>query len=158
VHANWSSQVSGGRSLLPLEVQAAANHLWSVSLTDGLILATRHRAILTDDARATSGTCTVDVVYNTAGRPLSTVMYGVPSGEIHGPPWRRLLNITYQSGYETDPTTNDMPDGIWIGFGAAGLAFAGWGSGYGDRKRRPRESSPWRLLVGHQRTLWSLPL
>jgi hypothetical protein len=72
------------------------------------------------------GSCTVDVSYDTAYGPFSVVMYGVPSDEVYGPS-RRLLNITYQSGSATDPTTNDMPDALWIGFGAVGLACMGWG-------------------------------
>jgi hypothetical protein len=96
-------------------------------------------ATVTHVGPCSNGTCTVDVVYDAAGGQVSAVMYGVNSGEIYGFPSRRLLNITYQSGYETSPTTNDMPDGIWIGFGAAGLAFVGWGAGRLRRKPSPRK-------------------
>jgi hypothetical protein len=54
-------------------------------------------------------------------------MQGVPTDDLYGPPAHRLLNINYDTGYETDPTTNDMPDAVWIGFLAAGLVFAGFG-------------------------------
>jgi len=117
-------------------------------LFGGIFFAAKHSghnvvATVTHEGPCSNGTCTVDVAYNTAGGQVSAVMYGVNSGEIHGPPSRRLLNITYQSGSETSPTTNDMPDGIWIGFGAAGLAFAGWGIWV----RRSRKASSRKLTV-----------
>ena len=117
-------------------------------LFGGVFFAAKHSghdvvAMVTHEGPCSNGTCTVDVAYNTAGGQVSAVMYGVNSGEIHGPPSRRLLNITYQSGSETSPTTNDMPDGIWIGFGAAGLAFAGWGIWL----RRSRKASSRKLTV-----------
>lgn len=85
-------------------------------------------ARVTHEGPCSNGTCTVDVVYNAAGTQVTAVMYGVISTEIYGSPSRRLLNINYDPGYESDPTTNDMPDGVWIGFGAAGLALVGWGA------------------------------
>jgi Protein of unknown function (DUF2510) len=100
-------------------------------------------ATVTHEGPCSNGTCTADVVYDAAGGQVSAVMYGVIRSEIYGPAGRRLLNITYQSGYETSPTTNDMPDGIWIGFGAAGLVFAGWGIWV----RRSRKASPRKLTV-----------
>jgi hypothetical protein len=95
-------------------------------------------ASVTHEGPCSNGTCTVDVVYDTAGGQVSAVMYGVNSNEVYGPPSHRLLNIAYDSGDETDPTTNDMPDAIWIGSGAAGLAFAGFGAWWLRRKASPR--------------------
>ena len=71
--------------------------------------------------------CTVHVVYDADGRQVAAVMRGVPISDLYGPPSHRLLSISYQSGYETDPTTNDMPDAVWIGFLAGGLACLGSG-------------------------------
>jgi hypothetical protein len=65
-------------------------------------------------------------------------MYGVPVDDLYGPPARRLLNINYDTGYEAHPTTNDMPDGIWIGFGAFGLASAVAGGWVLRRRGSPR--------------------
>jgi hypothetical protein len=62
------------------------------------------------------------------------------------------------AGSETDPTTNDMPDGIWIGFGAAGLAFVGWGAWLRLRRKRPQEEPRWRPRAGHPRARRSRPL
>jgi hypothetical protein len=117
-------------------------------LFGGIFFAAKHSghnvvATVTHEGPCSNGTCTVDVVYAAAGGQVSAVMYGVISSEIHGPAGRRLLNINYQSGSETSPTTNDMPDGIWIGFGAAGLAVAGWGIWV----RRSRKASPRQLTV-----------
>ena len=95
-------------------------------------------ATVTHEGPCANGICTVDVAYDTADGPVSAVMYGVSSGEIYGPPSHRLLNITYQSGDGSDPTTNDMPDAIWIGFGAAGLACGGYGAWLLRRKGSPR--------------------
>jgi hypothetical protein len=95
-------------------------------------------ATVTHEGPCSNGTCTVDVVYDTADGQVPAVMYGVNSDEVYGPPSHRLLNITYQSGDETNPTTNDMPDAIWIGFGAAGLAFTGFGAWWLRRKASPR--------------------
>lgn len=112
-------------------------------LFGGVFFAVKHSghnvvATVTHEGPCSNGTCTVDVVYDVAGGPVTAVMYGVISSEIHGPPGHRLLNITYQPGSEGDPTTNDMPDGVWIGFGAAGLAFVGWGAWLRLRPSRPR--------------------
>jgi len=112
-------------------------------LFGGIFFAANHSghnvvATVTHEGPCSNGTCTVDVVYSAGGRQVTAVMYGVPSGEVYGSPWPRL-NITYQPGYETDPTTNDMPDGIWIGFLAAGLAFVGWGAWLRLRRKRPQE-------------------
>jgi len=95
-------------------------------------------ATVAHEGPCSNGTCTVDVVYNAAGTQVTAVMYGVNSDEIYGPPSRRLLNINYQPGDESAPTTNDMPDGIWIGFGTAGLAFVGWGAWLRLRRKRPQ--------------------
>lgn len=74
-----------------------------------------------------SGACTVRVVYHSDIGQVTTVMKGVPISDIYGPPSHRLLNINYDPGDESDPTTNDMPDAVWIGFLAGGLAVLGWG-------------------------------
>ena len=124
-------------------------------LFGGIFFAAKHSghdvvAAVTQEGPCSNGTCTVDVVYDAPDwqvsgmyGQVSAVMYGVNSGEIYGPPGRRRLNISYQSGYETSPTTNDMPDGIWIGFGAAGLALVGWGIWV----RRSRKASPRKLTM-----------
>src|SRR5690242_7753193 len=100
-------------------------------LFGGIFFAAKHSghnvvATVTHEGPCSNGTCTMDVVYDTASGQVSAVMYGVNSDEVYGPPSHRLLNIKYDSGDETNPTTNDMPDAVWIGFGAAGLAFAGF--------------------------------
>ena len=102
-------------------------------LFGGIFFAAKHSghnvvATVTHAGPCSNGTCTVDVVYDTASGQVSAVMYGVNSDEVYGPASHRLLNITYQSGDGSDPTTNDMPDAIWIGFGAAGLACGGFGA------------------------------
>jgi len=102
-------------------------------LFGGIFFAAKHSghnvvATVTHEGPCSNGTCTVDVVYEVAGSQVAAVMYGVNSGEIYGPPSHRLLNINYDSGDEASLTTNDMPNAIWIGFGAAGLAFVGWGA------------------------------
>jgi uncharacterized protein DUF2510 len=113
-------------------------------LFGGILFAVQHTghdvvATVTHEGPCSNGTCTVHVSYSVGDSEVSAVMHGVPSGEVYGAPWPRL-NITYDSGYETDPTTNDMPDAIWIGFGAFGLACGGFGA--------------WRLQrTGHQRKL-----
>jgi hypothetical protein len=117
-------------------------------LFGGMFFAAKHNgndvvATVTHEGPCSNGACTLDVVYNAAGTQVTAVMYGVPSDEIYGPASRRLLNINYDSGDESDPTTNDMPDGVWIGFGAAGLAFAGWGAWW----RLRRKASPRKLAV-----------
>jgi hypothetical protein len=100
-------------------------------------------ATVNHEGPCSNGTCTVDVVYNAAGTQVTAVMYGVPSDEVHGPPSRRLLNINYDSGDEANPTTNDMPNAIWIIFEAAGLLCAGFG---GWLRLRPK-LSPRKLTV-----------
>lgn len=115
----------------------------SCILFGGIFFAANHSgqnvvATVTHQGPCSNGTCTVDVVYSADGRQVAAVMYGVPSGEVYGSPWPRL-NITYQPGSETDPTTNDMPDGIWIGFLAAGVVFVGWGAWLRLRRKRPQE-------------------
>jgi hypothetical protein len=112
-------------------------------LFGGIFFAAKHSgynvvATVTHEGPCSTGTCTVDVVYDTAGGQVPAVMYGVPSDEIYGPPSDRRLNINYDSGDESDPTTNDMPDAIWIGFGAAGLACGGYGAWLLRRKGSPR--------------------
>jgi hypothetical protein len=112
-------------------------------LFGGIFFAAMHSehnvvAMVTREGPCTNGVCTVDVVYNTPGGQVPAVMYGVPSDEVYGPPSHRLLNINYDSGDEANPTTNDMPDAVWIGFGAAGLAFAGLGAWWLRRKASPR--------------------
>jgi hypothetical protein len=113
-------------------------------LFGGILFAANHTghnvmAIVTHEGPCSNGTCTVHVSYYAGDRLVSAVMHGVPSGEVYGAPWPRL-NITYVTGSETDPSTNDMPDATWIGFGAFGLACGGFGA--------------WRLLrKGHQRKL-----
>src|SRR5215471_11502155 len=101
-------------------------------LFGGIFFAAKHSghnvvATVTHEGPCSNGTCTVDVVYNAAGTQVTAVMYGVPSDEVYGPPSRRLLNINYDSGEEANPTTNDMPDAVWIIFGAAGLLCVGFG-------------------------------
>jgi hypothetical protein len=86
-----------------------------------------HDVVATVTHVACTDVCTVHVVYDAGARQVAAVMKGVPTADLYGPPSHRLLNINYQTGSETDPTTNDMPDGIWIGFLAAGLALAGFG-------------------------------
>jgi hypothetical protein len=96
-------------------------------------------AIVTYEGPCSNGTCTVHVSYYAGDRAVVAVMHGVPRGEVYGAPWPRL-DITYFTGSETDPSTNDMPDGWSIGFGAVGLACEG--------------SGVWRLRrMGHQRKL-----
>jgi hypothetical protein len=117
-------------------------------LFGGIFFAAKHSghnvvATVTHEGPCSNGTCTVDVVYNAAGSQVAAVMYGVNSGEIYGPPSHRLLNINYDSGDETSPTTNDMPNAIWIGFLAGGLAFVGWGAWW----RLRRKASPRRPTV-----------
>jgi hypothetical protein len=112
-------------------------------LFGGVFFAAKHSghkvvATVTHEGPCSNGTCTVNVVYNAAGSQVTAVMYGVIRSEIYGPPSHRLLNITYDAGYESDPTTNDMPNAIWIGFGAAGLAFVGWGTWWRLRRKRPQ--------------------
>jgi hypothetical protein len=112
-------------------------------LFGGIFFAAKHSghnvvATVTDEGPCSNGTCTVDVVYDTADGQVSAVMYGVPSDEVYGPASDRRLNITYQSADGSDPTTNDMPDAIWIGFGAAGLACGGYGAWLLRRKGSPR--------------------
>ena len=109
-------------------------------LFGGVFFAAKHSghnvvATVTHEGPCSNVTCTVNVAYNAAGRQVTAVMYGVPSDEIYGPPSRRLLNINYQPGDETNPTTNDMPEAIWIGCLAAGLAFVGLGAWLLRRKR-----------------------
>jgi hypothetical protein len=74
------------------------------------------------------GIGTVDVVYDAAGGQVSAVMYGVNSDEVYPSPLASAAPIVYNSGDETDSTTSDMPDAIWIGCGAPGLAFSGFGA------------------------------
>jgi Protein of unknown function (DUF2510) len=112
-------------------------------LFGGIFFAAMHSghnvvATVTREGPCSNGVCTVDVVYNTPGGQVPAVMYGVPSDEVYGPPSHRLLNIKYDSGDEANPTTNDMPAAVWIGFGAAGLAFAGFGAWWLRRKASPR--------------------
>jgi len=112
-------------------------------LFGGVFFAAQHSghevvATVTHEGPCSNGTCTVDVVYNAAGTQVTAVMYGVPSDEVHGPASGRSLNINYQPGSETDPTTNDMPNAIWIIFGAAGLLCVGFG---GWLRLRPKLSS-----------------
>ena len=96
---------------------------------------------------SSADTCTVNVVYNANGSQVSAVMQGVPSSDLYGPPSHRLLNINYDSGDEANPTTNDMPDAVWIGFLAGGAAILGigiwmrlWQSAY----KRERAAAPAR--------------
>src|SRR5215471_13713317 len=110
-------------------------------LFGGIFFAAKHSghnvvATVTREGPCSNGTCTVDLVYNAAGTQVTAVMYGVNSDEIYGPPSRRLLIINYQPGDESDPTTNDMPNAVWIIFGAAGLACVGFGAWL--RRKRPR--------------------
>jgi hypothetical protein len=112
-------------------------------LFGGIFFAAKHSghnvvATVTHEGPCSNGTCTVQVVYDAAGGQVSAVMYGVPSDEVYGPPSHRLLNINYDSGDETNPTTNDMPDAIWIVFGAVGLAFGGFGAWWLRRRASPR--------------------
>ncbi len=83
-------------------------------------------ATVTHEGPCSNGTCTVHVSYYAGDNAVSAVMHGVPRGEVYGFPWPRL-NITYFTGSETDPTTNDMPDAIWIVSWAVGLACVGYG-------------------------------
>src|SRR5262245_5886801 len=117
-------------------------------LFGGIFFAAKHSghnvvAAVTHEGPCSNGTCTVDVAYNAAGSQVTAVMYGVNSGEIYGPRSHRLLNITYDSGSETSPTTNDMPDAIWIVFGAAGLACGGFGAWH--LRRKPAPGGPARI-------------
>jgi hypothetical protein len=112
-------------------------------LFGGIFFAAKHSghnvvATVTHEGPCSNGTCTVDVVYAAGGTQVAAVMYGVNSGEVHGPPSHRLLNINYDSGDETSPTTNDMPDAVWIVFGAAGLACLGLGGWFRLRRKRPK--------------------
>jgi hypothetical protein len=112
-------------------------------LFGGIFFAAKHSghnvvAEVTHEGPCSNGTCTVDVAFDTADGQVSAVMYGVPSDEVYGPPSHRLLNINYQSADGSDPTTNDMPDAIWIGFGAAGLACGGYGAWLLRRKGSSR--------------------
>ena len=85
------------------------------------------------------GICTVNVAYDAAGAQYTALMHGVPSDEIYGSPAHRLLNINYAYPGDPSPTDNDMPDAVWIGFLAGGLAFAGSGVAVRWRKgSRPR--------------------
>ena len=84
-------------------------------LFGGIFFAAMHSghnvvATVTREGPCSNGVCTVDVVYNTPGGQVPAVMYGVSSDEVYGPPSHRLLNITYDSGDEANPTTNDMPE------------------------------------------------
>jgi Protein of unknown function (DUF2510) len=114
-------------------------------LFGGIFFAAKHSghnvvATVTHEGPCSNGTCTVDVIYDAAGRQVTAVMYGVPSDEIYGPPLLRLLKINYDSGDESAPTTNDMPNAIWIMFGAAGLLCVGFGGWLRLRpKRSPRK-------------------
>jgi Protein of unknown function (DUF2510) len=117
-------------------------------LFGGLFFAGKHNghnvvATVTHEGPCSNGTCTVDVVYDAAGTQVTAVMYGVISSEIYGSPSRRLLNINYDPGDESDPTTNDMPNAVWIGCLAAGLAFVGWRAWW----RLRRKASPRKLAV-----------
>jgi hypothetical protein len=125
-------------------------------LLGGAFFAAKHSghnvvATVTHAGPCSNGTCTVDVAYDAAGTQYTAVMYGVPSDEIYGPPAHRMLNINYDSPGDTSPTDNDMPDAVWIGFLAGGLAFAGWGAGL--RRWGSKEWSPFllrRVPVGGQ--------
>jgi hypothetical protein len=117
-------------------------------LFGGIFFAAKHSghdvvATVTHEGPCSNGTCTVDVAYDAAGTQVTAVMYGVNSDEVHGPPSRRLLNINYDSGDEANPTTNDMPNAIWIVFGAAGLLCVG----FGGWLRLRRKLSPRKLTV-----------
>ena len=113
-------------------------------LLGGIFFAANHAghnvvATVTHEGPCSNGTCTVHVTYSAGDSEVSAVMHGVPRGEVYGAPWPRL-NITYFTGSETDPTTNDMPDAIWIVSLAVGLTCVGSGA--------------WlRRRTGHQRKL-----
>lgn len=115
----------------------------------GVFFAAKHSghdvvAAVTSTGSCSNGVCTVHVAYHTTdGSPVSAVMFGVPSDEIYGPPSHRLLNISYDSGDENSPTTNDMPDAVWIGAWLAGspsrggVRGCGGGSDPGRGSRQP---------------------
>ena len=117
-------------------------------LFGGLFFVAKHRghdvvATVTHEGPCSNGTCTVDVFYDAAGGLVLVKMYGVPSGEVYGSPSGRLLNINYESGDEGSPTTNDMPNALWIGFGAVGLVLVGSGGWWRLRRR----ASPRKITV-----------
>ena len=101
----------------------------------GMFYAAKHSghdvvAAVTSTGSCSNGVCTVHVAYHTAdGSPVSAVMFGVPSDEIYGSPAHRLLNINYDSGDESSPTTNDMPDAVldWPPGGRARFRWVGCG-------------------------------
>jgi hypothetical protein len=129
-------------------------------LFGGIFFAVKHSghnvvATITHQGPCSNGACNVDVVYDTAGGQVSAVMYGVPSIDVYGPPSHRLLNINYQSGDESNPTTNDMPAAIWIASGPLGSPSRGAGPG-GFAGIGPRHCSP-RSQAGRPRALRMLP-
>src|SRR5215475_7327732 len=94
-------------------------------LCGGLLFGVKHgghNVVATVTHVTCTDVCTAHVVYDAGGRQVAAVMTGVPTGDLYGPPAHRLLNINYDTGDGTDPITNDMPEGLWIGFLAAGLA------------------------------------
>jgi hypothetical protein len=93
----------------------------------GVVALTQHHAVAsvtregpcvnTSDAGLV---CTEHVTYKANnGRTYTAVMKGVHPDEVHGPPGHRRLAVTYSSGSESAPTTDDMPN--WVVFLLLGL-------------------------------------
>jgi hypothetical protein len=81
--------------------------------------------------------CTEHVAYRANnGHTYTAVMHGVHPDEVHGPPDHRTLAITYSSGSESDPTTDDMPN--WVVFLLLGMGslLIVWGFELRRRIRR----------------------
>jgi hypothetical protein len=132
----------------------AANGVWAARLIiglgifcllfGGLFAAVQHSghdvaATVTHQGPCTD-VCTVHVAYRAVnGRQVTAVMLGVPVSDLYGPARHRLLNIKYQSADGADPTTNDMPSALWIGFLGAGVIFGGLGV---RARRRQKKRMP----------------
>jgi hypothetical protein len=90
--------------------------------------------------------CTEHVTYTARnGQSYSVTMSGVNPKEVHGPAGHRTLAITYSSGYETSPSTDDMPNAVPIVLLAGGVAMMLWGlwirRGVLRGQRRARQKS-----------------
>lgn len=115
----------------------------------GIVALTQYHAVATVEHQgpcvnsASAGlVCTERVTYVAHdGKSYSAVMKGVHPDEVHGPAAHRTLAITYTSGSESSPTTDDMPNAVPIGLLLAGIALIAWG--FWVRGRNPdREERP----------------
>ena len=130
-------------------------------LFGGIFFAAMHSghdvvATVTRVGPCSGDTCTVDVVYGTAGGQVSAVMYGVPSGEVYGPPRIGCSTSTTTPGMKPIPRLMTCQTASGLASGPLGSPSRGSEPG-GFVGRRPRECSP-RPQAGRPRALRILPL